>query len=118
MAIDVVDVGKAASFYGELLGLRQIARPASFDFPGLWYDLGNIVLHIIGSRQPALGPHHFALWVDDVYACSEQMMHAGCGVKWDPYKIPGIDRFFTSDPDGNRIEIQGPEKNERAAKKA
>jgi hypothetical protein len=31
-------------------------------------------------------------------------------VAWNTrHKIPGVDRFFTDDPDGNRIEIQGPE---------
>jgi hypothetical protein len=34
----------------------------------------------------------------------------GCEVLWEhKYKIEGVDRFFTSDPDGNRIEVQGPE---------
>jgi hypothetical protein len=27
----------------------------------------------------------------------------------EKYKILTIDRFFTEDPDGNRIEIMGPE---------
>ncbi|MEM9161288.1 MAG: VOC family protein, partial [Verrucomicrobiota bacterium] len=111
VALDVMDVDKAASFYGVLLGLKEIARPESFDFPGLWYELGNTVLHIVGPRQPSLGAHHIAFWVNDVHACAETVREAGFQVEWDPYKIVGVDRFFTADPEGNRIEIQGTERN-------
>ena len=35
---------------------------------------------------------------------------AGKTVAWqDRYKIGGVDRFFIRDPDGNRIEVQGPD---------
>ncbi len=111
VALDVKDVAKAEEFYGGLLGLKSVPRPESFDFPGAWYDLGNIVLHIVGPREPALGKHHIAFWVDDVHACAEDVANAGYDVKWDPYKILGVDRFFTADPEGNRIEIQGTEKS-------
>jgi len=110
VAIDVVDVEKAKTFYSDLLGLKEIPRPESFTFPGAWYDLGNIVLHIVGPRKPALGKHHIAFWVDDVHYCAEEILKAGFDVKWDSFKIPGVDRFFTSDPEGNRIEIQGTER--------
>ena len=110
VALDVMDVEKAKSFYSDLLGLTEIARPESFDFPGLWYDLGNIVLHIVGPRKPALAAHHIAFWVDDVHDCAQVVRDAGFKVEWDPYKIVGVDRFFTADPEGNRIEIQGTEK--------
>lgn len=112
VAIDVMDVEKAAAFYGDLLGLEEVARPKSFDFPGLWYDLGNSVLHIVGGRAATTGKHHLALWVDDVHRSAEILKGAGFSVKWDPYKIEGVDRFFTSDPEGNRIEIQGGELQE------
>lgn len=114
VALDVMDVDKAKSFYSDLLGLTEIARPESFDFPGLWYDLGNIVLHIVGPRRPALAAHHIALWVDDVHECSQVIREAGYKVEWDPYKIVGVDRFFTADPEGNRIEIQGTDKGPEA----
>jgi len=114
VALDVVDVEKAASFYGDLLGLQEIARPESFDFPGKWYDIGNSVLHIIGPRKPSIGAHHIAFWVDDVHDCATVIREAGFDVKWETYKILGIDRFFTADPEGNRIEIQGTEKGPEA----
>jgi len=114
VALDVMDVEKAEAFYGGLLGLKETPRPESFDFPGLWYDLGNIVLHIVGPRKPSLGKHHIAFFVEDVHTCAEEVAKAGYEVKWDPYKILGVDRFFTADPEGNRIEIQGPERASEA----
>jgi hypothetical protein len=49
--------------------------------------------------------------VSDVHAAARRLSGAGCRVGWESkYKIPGVDRFFTDDPDGNRIEVQGPEK--------
>ena len=109
VAIDVEDIETAKIFYSDLLGLKEIPRPESFDFPGAWYDLGNIVLHVVGPRKPALGKHHVAFWVEDVHDCADEVRKAGFDVKWDSYKILGVDRFFTSDPEGNRIEIQGTE---------
>lgn len=109
IALDVSDVSAARSFYGGLLGLKEVPRPESFDFPGLWYELGNAMLHIVAPRQPAIGKHHIALWVDDVHASADVLTHAGYEVDWERTKIPGIDRYFTRDADGNLIEIQGRE---------
>jgi predicted enzyme related to lactoylglutathione lyase len=48
--------------------------------------------------------------VADVHAAARHVEQHGCPVLWDrKYKIRGIDRFFTADPDGNRIEVQGAE---------
>ncbi|HET6247224.1 MAG TPA: VOC family protein [Tepidisphaeraceae bacterium] len=120
VAIDVTDVDRSKGFYGGLLGLREIPRPTSFTFGGVWYEIGPIragnaapdILHLVCRPEnfpPA--PHHFCLWVDDVYAASKTIAAAGFEVIWDTrFKIPGIDRFFTRDPDGNRVEFQGNDK--------
>ena len=65
---------------------------------------------VAGWRLCKVGPHHFALWVDDVHQAADILTAEGFEAQWDPYKIIGVDRFFTFDPDGNRIEIQGKEK--------
>jgi glyoxylase I family protein len=46
VSISVSDLAGARHFYGHVLGLREIARPA-FDFPGAWYELGDRQLHLI-----------------------------------------------------------------------
>ena len=112
VAIDVTDVEKAKQFYTGLLGLVEIARPESFRFAGAWFKIGaDSILHIV-SRPPRSpeGTHHFCIWVDDVHSAAKTLAAAGWPVDWDTrYKIPAVDRFFTRDPDGNRIELQGDE---------
>ena len=112
VAIDVTDVNRAVEFYGVLLGLREIPRPATFTFPGAWFQIGTGVLHIVGRAEPfAPAPHHFCLRVTDVHEAAKSLDAAGFPVEWDKrYKIPGIDRFFVRDPDGNRVEFQGAER--------
>ena len=111
VAIIVTDLSRSKQFYGEVLGLKEVGRPESFDFPGAWYEIGPTFLHLLGKPAPDAGsPRHFCLWVTDIRAAASRMEAAGVDVQWNfKHKIPGVDRFFTYDPDGNRIEIQGPE---------
>ena len=46
IALVVADVGRSATFYGGVLGMKQIMRP-DFDRHGAWFTLGNIDLHLI-----------------------------------------------------------------------
>jgi glyoxylase I family protein len=110
VAINVTDVQRAREFYGGLLGLREIARPASFDFPGAWYRIGPVDLHLIG-REVADGPsrRHIALSVSDVFEAARMVEAAGYPVEWERHRIEGVRRFFTDDPDQNRVELQGRE---------
>jgi catechol 2,3-dioxygenase-like lactoylglutathione lyase family enzyme len=111
VAITVSNIEKSRAFYTHLLGLTEVPRPKSFDFPGVWYRLGPIDIHLVGS-PPADPPgrHHFCLVVADLHAAAATLQSAGYSLNWDAHKIEGIDRFFTRDPDGNRVELQGPEK--------
>jgi glyoxylase I family protein len=111
VAIDITDVARAKAFYGRLLGLQEIPRPTSFTFGGAWYQIGAEVLHLVAREQKfEEAPHHFCLSVEDVKKAADVVGGAGYPIIWDTkYKIPGIDRFFTRDPDGNRVEFQGPE---------
>jgi catechol 2,3-dioxygenase-like lactoylglutathione lyase family enzyme len=109
VAIDITDVQRSKEFYGGLLGLTEIPRPVSFTFGGAWYQIGPDVLHLV-SRPESIpeAPHHFCLFVADVHGWAKTIAAAGYPVQWDTkFKIPGIDRFFTRDPDGNRVEFQG-----------
>ena len=109
VSIIVTDVDRARAFYAGILGLPEIPRPKSFDFPGAWFQVGPEVIHLLGQDAPdARGRRHFCLWVKDVHAAARYLAAKGLPVRWDQkYKIDGIDRFFTDDPDGNRVEFQG-----------
>jgi catechol 2,3-dioxygenase-like lactoylglutathione lyase family enzyme len=104
-SVIITDVERSRRFYGGLLGLKEIAKPRTFDFVVVWYDLGNQHLHLLLKERPdTLSPRHFALRVRD--AAASRAYFAAQGVPFqETTPIPGADRFFIHDPDGNRIEI-------------
>jgi len=108
VAIDVTDMDRARAFYTGLLGLREIPRPASFDFPGAWFETGSAVLHVVSRPdRDAEGRRHICFVVKNLGDAAAAMRAAGFPVSNDGRgTIPGIERFYTVDPDGNRIEIQ------------
>jgi glyoxylase I family protein len=111
VAIIVTDLERARQFYAGVLGLQEVDRPESFDFVGAWFQIGPTCLHLLGKpKSDSDSPRHFCLWVSDLRSTAAQLESASAGVQWKTdHKIPGIDRFFVHDPDGNRIEFQGPE---------
>lgn len=111
VAIIVTDLERARRFYSGVLGLDEVPRPISFDFVGAWFQIGPTCLHLLGKPESdAPSPRHFCLWTDDLRSAARQLESGGAAVQWkSDHKIPGVDRFFVYDPDGNRIEFQGPE---------
>jgi catechol 2,3-dioxygenase-like lactoylglutathione lyase family enzyme len=116
VSVVVSDLEKARAFYGGVLGLNEIPRPA-FDFPGAWYSLGgDVQLHVIVNASWPFRPRdgfeirapHFALWVGDADALAERMERRGCA--FDDYvSTPtGLRQLFVHDPDGNMVEFLGP----------
>jgi catechol 2,3-dioxygenase-like lactoylglutathione lyase family enzyme len=105
VSVVIAEVERSRRFYRDLLGLKEIARPRTFDFTVLWFDLGNQHLHLLLKERPdTLSPRHFALRVPDVPAARAYFRRHGVAIQ-ETTPIPGADRFFIADPDGNRIEI-------------
>jgi len=105
VSVLVTDLRRSRYFYGEVLGLREIAKPTTFDFEVLWFDLGSQQLHLLKKPAPDTGsPRHFALRVTDVPGARAHFRKHGIDTQ-ETTPIPKCDRFFVSDPDGNRIEI-------------
>jgi len=46
-----------------------------------------------------------AFFVSDLHAAARVLQANGYQVLWETMKIPNLSRFFTYDPDRNRIEI-------------
>jgi catechol 2,3-dioxygenase-like lactoylglutathione lyase family enzyme len=113
VTIIVTNMKRSRDFYERVLELKEVPRPESFDFPGAWYQIGPTFLHLMEKpQQDSASARHFCLWVSDIQTAAEHATTSGCEVKWQlNHKIPGVDRFFVYDPDGNRIEIQGSDKN-------
>jgi catechol 2,3-dioxygenase-like lactoylglutathione lyase family enzyme len=111
VAIIVTDLERSKQFYAEVLGFPEVPRPESFDFPGAWYQLGPTCLHLLGKpSRDSESSRHFCVRVPDIQAAARHIESLGWPIRWESkYKIIGIDRFFVYDPDGNRIEVQGPD---------
>jgi catechol 2,3-dioxygenase-like lactoylglutathione lyase family enzyme len=105
VSVIITDVERSRRFYRDVLGLKEIAKPRTFDFVVLWFDLGNQHIHLLLKDRPdTLSPRHLALRVADVVAARTYFRERGVKTE-ETTPIPGADRFFIHDPDGNRIEI-------------
>jgi catechol 2,3-dioxygenase-like lactoylglutathione lyase family enzyme len=105
VSVLVTNLDRARQFYGDIFGLKEIAKPRTFDFKVLWFEFGNQQLHLLQKSRPdTKSPRHFALRVADAPAAREHFRGQGIEVQ-ETTPIPKCDRFFVHDPDGNRIEI-------------
>ena len=96
----------ARRFYGALLGMREIAKPSALAARGgCWFASGTAMLHL-GVEEPfrPAAKAHPAFLVDDLDALADGL--AGHPLTWASDEIPGVRRFHTADPFGNRIEFQ------------
>lgn len=107
-SIVVSDMDRAVAFYKRILGLPEIGIPSTFPPAGLrvrWFQLGDQQLHLIPTPEPdATSPRHVALNVDDAQAARAELKNKGVAIS-ESVPIPGANRFFVSDPDGNKIEL-------------
>lgn len=99
---------RARAFYGELLGLTEVDKPVPLKRRGgVWFALGSGQLHI-GVQEPfapARKAHPALRWSEpDLRAVARRLDAAGAPVRWDE-DVPGVLRFYTDDPWGNRLEL-------------
>ena len=95
VSVVITDVARSRRFYNDVLGLREIPKPKTFDFVALWYDLGGgHTLHLLLKDEPdTLSPRHFCLRVTDARAARRHFADAGIPVR-ETTLIHGADRFF------------------------
>lgn len=99
---------EARRFYGELLGLPEIDKPGPLrSRGGVWFGVGAQQFHV-GVQEPFSPARkaHPALRVrpEELNALALALAQAGAEVIWDE-ELPGVRRFFSEDPWGNRIEL-------------
>jgi catechol 2,3-dioxygenase-like lactoylglutathione lyase family enzyme len=93
---------EARRFYGDLLGLVEVEKPAPLrSRGGVWFE--QLHVGVEEDFSPARKAHP-ALRAADLDALAERLAAAGERVQWDE-SLPGVRRFYTADPFGNRIEI-------------
>ena len=107
-SIAVQDLERAAAFYRDMLGLRKIVIPSTFPAAGLnvrWFQIGDQQIHLVlESKAHSPSQRHMALHVDNAQAARASLKEKGISIE-ETVLIPGADRFFITDPDGNRTEI-------------
>ena len=95
------------AFYGDLLGLPEIAAPNSIqDAEVIWFKLGeDAELHCFReAARDDPSNRHYCLVVDNLAGMRETLLGAGYA-PYDVEVIPGRPRFFCRDPFGNIIEF-------------
>ena len=93
----------ARRFYAGLLGLREMQKPEPMRATGgVWFEPG-VHLGVEAELMPARKAHP-GLRMADLDAVAERLAAAGADVEWDE-RWPGVRRFYTHDPFGNRLEL-------------
>ena len=98
----------ARAFYGDLLGMTELAKPPALAVRGgCWFTAGVAVLHL-GVEEPFAPARkaHPAFLVDDLDGLAATLTAAGHECTPGDGEIPGVHRFHTFDPFGNRLEFQ------------
>lgn len=99
----------ARAFYGGLLDLTEVEKPENLrKRGGVWFALGDRQLHV-GVEEPftparKAHPAFRLSALADLEVLAERLAEAGAPVNWDD-ELPGISRFYSSDPWGNRLEF-------------
>jgi catechol 2,3-dioxygenase-like lactoylglutathione lyase family enzyme/uncharacterized protein YunC (DUF1805 family) len=121
VTIVVKDLERSRRFYVDVLGMRQVARPA-FSFDGLWFQAGKTQIHLIlefagsgpaGNLLPAelrsSRTQHFAFEVGDVEAVVPLLREREVPILFGPKPRPdGYLQVFLTDPDGHVVELCSP----------
>ena len=97
----------ARAFYGDLLGMEELPKPAALaGRGGVWFQAGAQELHI-GVEEPFVPARkaHPGLVVSDLAALRRRLADAGIDYA-DDNAIPDTDRLFVHDPFGNRLELR------------
>ena len=123
ISVTVTNLDLAKEFYGSVVGLREIPRPA-FPLPGVWYGLmGDRSLHVtVKDEMPlrAVDPGrfdtrdpHFALAVADADEIYTRLQSSGRPFHDFSDTPSGLRQLFVQEPDGNMIEFIGPTRQAR-----
>jgi catechol 2,3-dioxygenase-like lactoylglutathione lyase family enzyme len=98
---------EARAFYGGVLGLEELPKPAAIrSRGGVWFRAGAHELHL-GVEDPFTPARkaHPGLVVDGLETIRARLCAAAISFE-DDANIAGVDRLFVHDPFGNRLELR------------
>lgn len=99
----------ARAFYGALLGMAELPKPATLaGRGGAWFACGTQQIHCGVEAVVAPSRRHPALLTDDIERLQARLQAAGVAVQGDT-NLPGHRHFYAEDPFGNRLEFVQPQ---------
>jgi catechol 2,3-dioxygenase-like lactoylglutathione lyase family enzyme len=109
LAIPVGGEDAARQFWGQTLGLTELAKPAGLaGRGGCWFGGGALELHLgVEANFAPARKAHPGILVDGLADLAARLEAAGASVSWDT-ELSGHDRFYSTDPLGNRLEFLAP----------
>lgn len=96
-------------FYAGILGLAEIEKPPALaQKGGCWFRGHGVELHlgVETDFRPARKAHP-GLLVSGIDEWAARLTAAGYPVRFDA-EFPGMKRFYSDDPHGNRLEFLEP----------
>ena len=108
LAVPAGEHEKVRAFYGGVLGLEEIPRPAALNavYDLIWYKFLDITFHF-DFQPPWAVPaenRHVALEVKDLPAARRYLEEKGATIR-EAVSMPDRDRFYLLDPFGNYFEL-------------
>jgi catechol 2,3-dioxygenase-like lactoylglutathione lyase family enzyme len=103
--------GEARGFYGAILGLEEVEKPARLaSRGGVWFEVGEQELHVGVTDEfaPATKAHPAfrVSSAEELERLAARLERHGVSVtRPRPDELPGTVRIHASDPWGNRIEL-------------
>ena len=129
VSLAVTNLKQSKAFYGDVLGLKEIERPA-FEFAGAWYAIGDRQLHLIVHDKPTLRTRgidshdvHFALRVKSYQEMVAHLKSLGYSsdtrddakrLRENQWGKAGFPQIFILDPDRHVIELNAERADEPA----
>jgi len=105
------DLAASRAFYEGVLELTPNPSRPAFSYDGIWYDIGEQMIHLLvvpnpdaGAVRPAHGgvDRHTALIVNDLEGLIARLVKAGVTYSLSKSGRPAL---FCRDPDGNALEF-------------
>lgn len=103
----------AIRFYGGLIGLEQIVKPANLaKRGGVWFAAATLQVHLgVDKDFVAAKKAHVAFEVPDLESLRSRLEGADIEITEDE-PLEGFARFYVNDPFGNRVEFLRPNPSE------
>jgi glyoxylase I family protein len=122
VALYVSDLEATRHFYRDVLGMKEISRPADFTFPGAYFRLGTAEVHVVVETEPGrtekLRPQwlpeelrtgytgHFALGLRELGPTLDRLAHNSVPVAGGPrIRADNVEQWYITDPDGYVVEL-------------